>query len=489
MNWIAAAFLVVGFAVLVRVFRLVDKTREVGRVSRQSMAVIRSRSLDDGAKEAALQSDARKLFRLFFVLALGSAVALMLPMSMVWMGNELGLVSLDGVMDITLSPTFILIVSVVFIGGLLFYRKGASKGDSATDSYSTMDRLLHRIAFNTSMAQIAVGDVENRMYAKELAGCKVDRPVFITALPRTGTTLILECFARLPEFASHCYRDMPFLLTPCLWNRFSTRFQQDSELKERAHGDGMLVNVDSPEALEELLWKTFWRKHYQSDRIAPWRIDEENIEFEEFFRNHMCKIMLVRRGQDAAQARYVSKNNLNISRIQILRRDFPDSTIIIPFREPLDHAADLLEQHRNFLQIHEEDAFAAKYMREIGHFDFGQNLRPIDFDGWYDKRTIKDTENLAFWLEYWVAGYRHMLSEDKVEGVHFVCFESFCDNPEEGLRTLAETAQVREIDLMLEPASKIYRAKPYELDLSDIPRPIQDLANDLYARLKQDALI
>lgn len=484
-NWIAAVFLVVGFAVLVRVFRLVEKTRKVGRVSRKSLEVIRSRSLDDSAKEAALQRDAGKLFKIFFVLALGTAAALMLPMSMVWMGNELGLVSLDGVMDITLSPIFILIVSVVLVAGLLLFHKKAAPD---TNSYSAMDRMLHRVAFNTSVAQIAVGDFEDRIYAKELAKCRVDKPIFITALPRTGTTLILECFARLPEFASHCYRDMPFLLTPCLWNRFSTRFQQDSELRERAHGDGMLVNVDSPEALEELLWKAFWRKHYQSDRITPWRIDEENDEFEEFFRSHMRKIMLVRRGQDALRARYISKNNLNISRTQTLHKFFPDSTIIIPFREPLDHAADLLEQHQNFLHIHEEDAFAAKYMREIGHFDFGQNLRPVDFDGWFDKRITKDPEKLAFWLEYWVAGYRHLLSKE-VDGMHFVCFESFCDNPEQGLRTLAEVTEVRDMDTMLEPASKIYRAKPYKLDLSDIPQSLQHEVSDLYVRLKQAALI
>lgn len=485
-NWIAAVFVVVGFAVLVRVFGLVEKTRQVGRVSRQSLEAIRSRSLDDGAKEAALQRDARKLFGLFFVLAFGGAAAALIPIGMVWLGDAIGLISLDEVLDITLSPVFLLIVSFVLVAALLlfFYAKRAS----ATSSYSALDRLLHRLAFNTSVAQIAVADFENRMYAKELAKCRVDRPVFITALPRTGTTLILDCFARLPEFASHCYRDMPFLLTPCLWNRFSTRFQQDSELKERAHGDGMLVNVDSPEALEELLWKTFWRQHYQSDRITPWRVDEENDEFEEFFRNHMRKIMLVRRGQDAPQARYISKNNLNISRIQILRKFFPDSTIIVPFREPLDHAADLLEQNQNFLRIHEEDAFAAKYMRAIGHFDFGQNLRPVDFDGWFDKRMTKDSQNLAFWLEYWVAGYRHLLSE-KVDGMHLVCFESFCDNPEQGLRTLAEVAEVRDLDTMLEPASKIYRAKPYELDLSDIPQPLQQEVNDLYTRLKQAALV
>lgn len=40
-------------------------------------------------------------------------------------------------------------------------------------------------------------------------------------------------------------------------------------------------------------------------------------------------------------------------------------------------------------------------MRGIGYFDFGQNLRPIDFDNWLDNSVSKETERLIFWLEYW----------------------------------------------------------------------------------------
>ncbi len=32
--------------------------------------------------------------------------------------------------------------------------------------------------------------------------------------------------------------------------------------------------------------------------------------------------------------------------------------------------------------MHARDPFARRYMEAIGHYDFGANLRPIDFDGW-----------------------------------------------------------------------------------------------------------
>lgn len=52
------------------------------------------------------------------------------------------------------------------------------------NSYSAVDGLLHRLAFRTYRAHIAVADMEDHLYADSSKGCDVDRPVFITALPR-----------------------------------------------------------------------------------------------------------------------------------------------------------------------------------------------------------------------------------------------------------------------------------------------------------------
>jgi hypothetical protein len=403
-------------------------------------------------------------------------------MGLVWLGGLVGFISPESVLDVALSPAFLLISGVIAISVLCIYQRRTPE----TISYSVMDRLLHRVAFNTYLAQIPVANIESYVFAKQLASCKIDRPVFITALPRAGTTLLLECFARMTQFASHCYRDMPFVLTPCLWNSFSSAFRQESELRERAHGDGMLINVHSPEALEEVMWKTFWRQHYRSDRIIPWQ-NEEQDEFVEFFRNHMRKIILLRRDTGAQATRYVSKNNLNIARIRMLHQWFPDSVIIVPFREPVHHTASLLEQHRNFLRIHAKDPFASEYMRAIGHFDFGRNLCPIDFDGWLDKRESKDGEDLTFWLEYWLASYRHLLTEN-VDGVHFFNYQEFCEDPAHGIHMLANATGISDPDAMLLTAPRIRRARAWEVDADAVPSSLLHEANELFIRLKQAAL-
>lgn len=481
-HWVAAVFLAVSFFVLAGRFGLVKKSKDVFLIAHSSFGVIRSSCLSDDAKETTLRRDAKQLFWLFFMLSFGTATAVILPIGLLWLCGQFGLFSFPSIISITFSPVFIITIGIVSILLCLGPRR-----TSKMTRYSVLDRVLHRLAFKTYAAQISLANIEDKVYAKQLALCKIDRPVFITALPRAGTTLLLECCATLQEFASHSYRDMPFVPIPCLWNRFSATFRKIGESRERAHGDGMLINFDSPEALEEVLWKIFWRRHYCNDRIIPWQ-GEDNIEFEEFFRNHMRKIIFLRRGKDASAARYVSKNNLNIARIAILHRLFPCSVIIVLFRQPLQHAASLLKQHRNFIRIHKKDSFASEYMRAIGHYDFGENLCPVDFAGWFDERKAKHSDSLAFWLEYWVASYKHLL-KDNTGFLHFLSYEEFCDSPERGLQLFANVIESRSPDALISQASCIHQAKLQEVDIANVSTSLIHEADHVYAQLRESSFV
>ena len=116
----------------------------------------------------------------------------------------------------------------------------------------------------------SLSGIESRVYKTPLSGIEITKPVFITALPRAGTTLLLELCVETGYFASHTYRDMPFVLTPLLWERFSRLFKRSENPRERAHGDGMMISMDSPEAFEEIIWKGYWPSRYLADRIVPW---------------------------------------------------------------------------------------------------------------------------------------------------------------------------------------------------------------------------
>jgi hypothetical protein len=329
-----------------------------------------------------------------------------------------------------------------------------------SDRYSPVDRLLHRLSFATAGLQADLADLEELIYRRRLAGVSASRPVFLAALPRAGTTLVLEFLAALDGFASHSYRDMPFVELPLLWHGLSRWFHQSAVERERAHGDGIMIGLDSPEAFEEMLWHARYPGQYRDDRIVPWT-DCGDAELVRALTGHMRKVIALRGPATGATARYLSKNNGNIARLECLRRGWPDATIIVAVREPVQHAASLLRQHTRFLELHAADGFAREYMKGVCHFDFGDNLRPIDFGGWLATAVHRDARTLGFWLEYWVAAYEHLLAHGQAQA-QLLSFDAFCASPSRGLGWLADVLaldagdrarlEARRADVRLPPA-------------------------------------
>lgn len=365
---------------------------------------------------------------------------------------------------------------------------------AVANRYAVVDRLLHRLAFATRRAQIGLADLEDRLFRARLARYALHRPLFITALPRAGTTLLLELCVASGAFASHTYRHMPFVLVPMLWDRLSRGFRRAGAPRERAHGDGMLVSVDSPEAFEEMAWMAFWSQHYRRDRIAPWRGDEDG-GFREFLTSHCTKIVALAAEADDGMAdrppsplRYASKNNLNIARIAWLARHFPDALFVIPFRDPLQQCASLRRQHLNFLGIHRRDAFAKRYMQGIGHFEFGDDLRPVDFDGWLDRATHRDPTELGFWLEYWCAAYRSLLAE-ATDRVCLVDYDALCADPRSGLERLVQFIQVEPQHALLAQAARVRAPSPHDIDGAVFDDKVVAEAKALHAQLAALSLV
>jgi hypothetical protein len=358
---------------------------------------------------------------------------------------------------------------------------------SFVNKYSALDKRLHYLAFNSFPAQITISNLENKIFGKRISGIEIEKPVFVTALPRAGTTLLLELLASTSEFVSSTYRDMPFFMIPVFWSRFSAMFGQSDIPRERAHGDGMMVSADSPEAFEEIIWKTFWRSRYRSDRIIPWN-NVNYPEFETFFFNHIRKIIFLKSNVTNNRSRYISKNNLNIARLEYLNNIFPNAIILVLFRDPLQHASSLLRQHLNFLNIHREDTFACKYMKAIGHFDFGKNLRPVDFYNWLTPSLLKQTTTLSFWLRYWINTYRY-LHDNPSANTQFISFESIYSAPVKTLKKLGGFLEVRDSRGLVDKANRISIPKLYDIDTAKLkPNDLKE-ALSLYDSLINKAFI
>lgn len=352
------------------------------------------------------------------------------------------------------------------------------------DRYSRLDRSLHRLAFSSIEFQKALADIEDRLYTGRLRGVRIDRPVFITALPRAGTTLLLETLGSLDTFASHTYRNMPFLLTPLLWNAVSSPFRAPNVTLDRAHGDGMTVGYDSPEAFEEVLWRAFWPDKYRGDRIVPWTVSDEDThgEFAPFIKTHIAKLITLRGAREPATVRYLSKNNANLSRIPKITRLFPNAAVLVLFRNPLDHTASMLRQHRNFLNIHAVEPFTRRYMEDIGHYDFGANLRPIDFGRWLSREDLKLTETVDFWLKYWYAAYAHVLACPD-GNVVLVSYDALCADPTPTLHRIGEALGVEESRKLASAAGRFRTPTAYDADDLNLDGKLLDRASTLHREL------
>lgn len=324
-------------------------------------------------------------------------------------------------------------------------------------NYSLLDRALHRVAFAGLFVQLVAADIDKTLFGGSYERFRADRPIFVTSLPRAGTTLMLEALSQFPSLATHLYRDMPFPMAPIIWARLSTAFRKPAELHERAHGDGMEVGYDSPEAFEEVFWRMFWPEKYGATRISLWAASDAKAEARVFFADHMKQIVALRRRGREADGRYISKNNANVARLDLLQQMFPDATILVPIRRPVEHARSLLRQHVGFLQMHRETPFVRRYMSDIGHYEFGDLHRPIAFPGLEPLIRDRDPLKLDYWLAYWVAAFEHILTHRSQLVV--VSYEAACLNAARALSEICARLDIPD-EGTLPKVAALFRSEP-----------------------------
>jgi hypothetical protein len=353
--------------------------------------------------------------------------------------------------------------------------------------YSRLDRLTHRIAFIGGAVQRTASEIEDLLMGRRLKGVPVEAPIFITSVPRAGTTLILELLHRSPEVGSSLYRDMPFVLAPMLWEAFSGPFRVPARLEERAHGDRLLIGYDSPEALEEVLWKAYWPKWFRGNSIPLWPSDIQSPGFMEAFRSHIKKVLTARGTDDSRPARYLSKNNANVARLGYLRRLFPDATFVLPFRSPLDQAESLRRQHLRFQEIHRRDPFTRRYMGDLGHFEFGELHKPFRFPGMSEVRSRFQPTELDYWVGYVRGAFRSILQG--AEHALLVSYEKLCSSGTEGVRKVTDRCGLSASLLPKDLGVDLRKPNRYDLDSGALDKGYLNEAQDLHRQLAEMSVV
>ena len=176
------------------------------------------------------------------------------------------------------------------------------------NNYSLIDKLLHRLVLNNNFIKSLLYDLEKKLFLNKNEEINHNH-VFITGLARSGTTILLNLLYSSDTFGSLTYRDMPLTLSPNLW-KFISRKKKREESFDRLHGDGIKININSPEAFEEIFWKFLLKESY---------VKKKHLVFHELQLSHIQEfksyIKLILKSKN--KNNYLSKNNNNMSVIII----------------------------------------------------------------------------------------------------------------------------------------------------------------------------
>ncbi len=313
-----------------------------------------------------------------------------------------------------------------------------------SSDYNSLSKFLHHLSLGSKNVSELSFDLDQKLFSQKKKNTQFkDNHLFISGLARSGTTALLEILNQSEEFISLTYSDLPFILSPSL-NSKIVKNKHNTELKERAHKDGIFVNNESPEALDEVFWKVFLNdKYILKDRLCINSISDEILRK---YKNYVERITF----NNGIPKRYLSKNNNLVLRLESILKIYPKSIILIPFRDPLQHAISLLNQHLHFSELQKKDPFSLKYMNWLGHHEFGLNQKPFDLGNNEIFNQLNDLkkEDINYWLLSWL-NYYHFVVEKYSSKCSFICYESFCENPKNELMKL--NLNIKVDSLMLEP--------------------------------------
>jgi hypothetical protein len=360
----------------------------------------------------------------------------------------------------------------MLIGGVIPFlipMPGEKKGD-----YSDWSKLLHRIALDNYHIAEQLFEVERKRLRKRGHNPKSNFLV-VTGLARAGTTAMTTQLHSSGRFHSLSYANMPFLMSPNIWAMFYN--PEKGQLKERSHGDKVMVGTTSVEALEEFFFKVFLGDSYIDEKsVHEHSVDERvataYLDYQTFLS-----------GSSYGETIYLAKNNNWLTRYRSMRSHNSDFHVLLMFRDPLQHALSLQRQHSNFTARQEADPFVLEYMDWLGHHEFGRHAKTFHFNG--GKRLDAGAyprEDINHWLAVWVNYYSYVLELPEDPNLTFIEYEDFKSKPNEVFRSIS-----RQLKIYLALQNEAFRNEPLETFIAD--DNLHREALKIFARLKEQKLI
>jgi Sulfotransferase family len=340
--------------------------------------------------------------------------------------------------------------------------------------YNLLLRLFHRLSVGSKAISALSFDIEKQLFLKkDNPGITNGKHVFVSGLARSGTTALMNYLNENEEFISLTYKDMPFILAPNLWSKIAFN-QKKTELKERAHNDGILINSESAEAFDEIFWKIVGNEKYiLNDRLLINKLSSDILEEYKLYID-----LILQKNYRGKSLRYLSKNNNNILRFDSILHKFPNSQLIIPFRDPLQQALSLLNQHKHFCIIQQQDRFLVNYMNWIGHYEFGLGQKPFFLNNKeiFEEMLGCDKQDINYWLLTWLNYYSYVLENYSAKWILF-SHERFCEDPKSTMSGILNRLNIQSTNLEFTP----FKLKVRKCD--QVNKQIIDRCRTVYNRL------
>ena len=342
---------------------------------------------------------------------------------------------------------------------------------------------------NEGMLFLLAG-LETKSLKERLSEIKIDRPIYVSGLARAGTTILLELISQNVGVASYRYKDFPLVMLPYWWGKFLRMSSKgDHQAVERSHADGLKVTPESPEAMEEILWKHYFPECHDPTVRNVLDQTRRDSSFDTFYAETIRKLLLSRGAH-----RYLAKNNYNITRLGYLNSLFPDARFIVPVREPVHHIASLMKQHRLLCEVETDDKRVLAYMRRSGHYEFGLDRRPLNLTS--SDKTLEIQElwenghDVKAWAKYWRDVHTYLTNlletnEAVAARTLVVSYEELCSSPKETLgRLYSHVGLMPDTALVEEQQKQLHLPTYYKPDFNESDlKLIKEENADLHERI------
>ena len=251
-----------------------------------------------------------------------------------------------------------------------------------------------------------IGDLESLLINQN--NLKIEKPIFICGQARSGTTAILNLLNNHNDTASFKNKDLPFTKTLFLWNKISKFFYKGLKKKERVHGDGFKVDHNTPEALEELIWRDFLDDYENNGFFNFLEENYSNNKFEIYFLEQIKKVLKIR----GNKKRYLSKCNYNIFRLKYIKKIFPESKIIICFRDPIETSLSSVKVHNIFLNLSKQNKYFNERLNMMCHFEFGEHRKTVAKE-YTNLNQAEVSDDQYYYLKQWHKIYTMVVNDYK----------------------------------------------------------------------------